>query len=125
MRLCAHAQPAHIRMTRRRSALPLPSSSISELETPYGCSEDNDDDNDSLKRLDKGRSISAARAAHYRDATSDSSHEPTTRTPRGSRVQGAEGAAKRPEPSERQAQALDAAEHGVTMAGLPTLLRPT
>jgi hypothetical protein len=66
MRLCAHAQPAHIRMTRRRSALPLPSSSISELETRYGCSEDNGNDYDSLERLDNGRSISAAKPASTR-----------------------------------------------------------
>ena len=60
MRLCAHPQPAHIRMTRRRSVLPLPSSSISEEEN-YGCPEDNGNDNEWLEGLDKGRSMTAAK----------------------------------------------------------------
>ena len=61
MRLGAHAQPADIRMTRRRSVLPRPSSSISREETRYRHLENNGHDNDPLVRLDKGRSISAAR----------------------------------------------------------------
>jgi len=39
MRLCARAQPAHIRMTRRRSVLPSPSSSIPKEGHVNGCSE--------------------------------------------------------------------------------------
>ena len=44
MRLCAHAQPAHIRMTRRRSVLPSPSSSIPEEDNVNVCSEGNGHD---------------------------------------------------------------------------------
>ena len=44
MRLCAHAQPAHIRMTRRRSVLPSPSSSIPEEDNVNVCSERNGHD---------------------------------------------------------------------------------
>ena len=45
MRLCAHAQPAHIRLTRRRSALPRPSYSISGEELSNGPFEDNEHGN--------------------------------------------------------------------------------
>ena len=44
MRLCARAQPAHIRMTRRRSVLPSPSSSIPKEDHVNGCSEGNGHD---------------------------------------------------------------------------------
>ena len=40
MRLGAVAQPAYIRMTRRRSVLPHPSSSIPEEDYVYGCFEE-------------------------------------------------------------------------------------
>ena len=39
MRLGAVAQPAYIRMTRRRSVLPHPSSSIPEEDNGNGCPE--------------------------------------------------------------------------------------
>jgi len=65
MRLCACAQPAYMRMTRRRSVLPHPS-----IPTPR---EDNDNTHSEkprtetatirLERLDKGRSIWAASAS--------------------------------------------------------------
>ena len=41
MRLCARAQPANIRMTRRRSVLPSSSSSIPKEDHLNGCSEGN------------------------------------------------------------------------------------
>jgi len=62
MRLCALAQPAYIRVTRRRSVLPSPSSSIPEEDNTNGRSERTQTERTrqrpAVDRLDNGRSIS-------------------------------------------------------------------
>jgi hypothetical protein len=59
MRLCAFAQPAYMRMTRRRSARPPPSTPAPREDNDNRCSElnGNGNGNDPLDRLDRGRSI--------------------------------------------------------------------